>query len=250
MRRMTSPGRDRTTAPLRFLGAFPVPAPDAKAWRPKLLRPSMVEALWWLGVFVASAVVESALRDNGLQRADFYVSAHLVHLSSGLRVLWSAGTPISAGCAYLVATTVTAQGWRKRLGAWALFCLSAAAEILLKHFGVGGRLPAQGVYLVRVPSGLLVHAQHAAAEVGGYLGIHGAFPSGHTLRLTLIAGYARPRPNRTLPIAVGAASCVVATLVGGHTLAQGLGGVALGLTGLAVVGRLRVDRQAPLRERP
>lgn len=190
----------------------------------------------WAGLAAASAAFDTLPASH---RWDARLSARLGaqpwahgHLTG---VLWSAGGPLAALAAFLVVTATQAAGPRRFLGAWAAFAATAALELLLKHLGVGGRTAGVPIYLVRYAHGDIAAAQAMANALLGHLGLHGAFPSGHVLRLTLIAGFATPPGRRTLPLVVAAAACLVAAGIGGHTLAQGVGGGALALAALAVV---------------
>ena len=192
----------------------------------------------WPGLAAAAAAFDTLPASH---RWDIRLSARLgaqpwshAHLTG---VLWSAGGPLAALAAFLVVTATQAEGARRFLGAWAAFAASAALEVLLKHLGVGGQAPGVPVYLVRYAHGALATGQAAANALLGHFGLHGAFPSGHVLRLTLIAGCATPPGRRALPLVVAAAACLVAAGIGGHTLAQGVGGGAMALAALAVVGR-------------
>lgn len=158
-------------------------------------------------------------------------------LMAVLHTAWSAGAPLAATGAFLVAATATTRRWADRLCALGMFLGLGLVELALKHIGVGGRQPAQTVYLSLNPSGLLLRAQRVISAATRVIGVSGTFPSGHALRIVLISGYALRRDNRGLPLAAAVGSTILAALVGGHSWQEGLGGGALALAGLSAAGR-------------
>lgn len=193
--------------------------------------------LLWVGVLAVSVLLETL---PALHRLDLRLVRAWSRGSSPdwLPNVWSAGMPLATTAAFLVASWAAASSWRERLAAWTLFALAGVLEIGVKHLGLGGSGVDAGVYLVRNPEGRLRMVQHVLNAVVSRVRLQGSFPSGHVLRLTLIAGCLVPTPNRGLALTVGVLSCFAAVTVGGHTIAEGIGGLALAMTGLALLRRI------------
>lgn len=222
--------------------AIPGPRAALEAPCPTLWLPYLPEVLWcavWIVCFTLVALLAAAPTGHQINHVAGLWAAHLIGPHRiRLESVWVAGAPLVAPGVFLLLTAQVGLGWRDRLLGWGLLLGTALVEAVLKHFGVGGWLSAAPVSAIPHPNGHIHVVQHVINVVVLRFGVHGTFPSGHVLRLTLAGGYAIPAPGWLLPglVAVGALFAVVAT--GGHSLTDAVGGATLALGGLALAGRL------------
>ena len=194
------------------------------------------EVLFWAGILTASLLLESL---PAAHRVDLRLATAWSHAPTPERLpdVWAAGLPLPAAAAFVVTSWAASAAWRERWAAWSLFLVAGSLEIVFKHLGAGRSGLDAGIYLVQNPAGVLGMVQHTLTIAAARVHLEGAFPSGHVVRLTLIAGYLLPVPHRWLAVTVGLLGCLAGAAVGGHTLAEGIGGLALSMAGLAFLRR-------------
>lgn len=219
---------------------------------------TMRAARLWIAAFLAIAAV--APSPPGLH-FDRWAHVHLAALPHAIRTALSAVWPLGeAPLAVTLLVLLTLDGrldWGSRLRAWTALVVTEAVEVAFKHYGIGSATPATAVPL---PHWVGALTRHLMVPLPGPLAARlahfrtfGAFPSGHVLRLTLVANYLVPWPNVVLPVLSATIVGVGVVATGGHSFTDALGGATLAFGALAAIGRLpalRLPKGTPVPPAP
>lgn len=198
--------------------------------------------LWLVAFLIIAAVATSPF---GLH-ADAWAHVHgaaLPHaLLSLLAVVWPLGEPPLTLALLLLLTLDSRIDWPTRWRAWGAMLAVELVEVVFKHYAIGSATPATAIPM---PRWWVAAVRHLAVPLPAWVATHlahfrlrGAFPSGHVLRLTLVANYLVPWPNVVLPALAATFVGVGVVATGGHTLTDALGGAALAFGTLSAIGRL------------
>lgn len=219
----------------------------------------MRSSRWWIVALLASVVLASSPLARPLNLWASHTAIHMAgRRASDWMAVWPVGNVVVAAVLLLVLPLGGAGHWRQRLTAWGLFLLGLGLEVLAKRLDLGTGRPVLRTLHMPSMAPTVAAVTHSVSRalpphlwpwLLTQLHVVGTFPSGHVLRLTLVAGYSTPEPAWPLAAAVAAIASFAVVATAGHTLTDALGGAILALGLLSLGGRLTTRRGARWRPR-
>ena len=188
----------------------------------------------WATAFLTLALLASTEPAQVVNRIGVGLARELpTWAHRGFSGLLTLGQPLESLALLLAVSVVLYRTWGVRpiLTMWGLFAAAEVIELGCKHLGFGA-----GPTLFSGPPDVLsgrfgVRWPPSLANFQ----LRGGFPSGHVLRLTILAGFMGLTRGWRLPVMTSFATAIAVVGSGLHTVTEALGGTALGYTALTAV---------------